>query len=622
VKVSEKSRQSLSLKFSGAISKIQKKLDFTLILSVFLGLLISIPILQTPLSTDDIWFSILQSYNSYYSIEPLQYISEKFVEFKNIGRLNPVGNFIQFLTTYFMLDRLWYKTYLILINFLVAFFIRRLMIILSRNRKSLPNLAFLIFLLVGQIRNFYDPRTQLSGTMQITIIFLLQAMTYYHKIISEENEVKNKTLFLVYSLLSFYTYDLTFFILFPFLLLFSLRIFIDKKMDFPRKGLLKIYLVLLWFQYLVMLLVRYSAPILLDDSKLNLSVMPIIKTFKTQLFGSLPTTLFESKGVTNFENISLAPLITFIVFGSLIAVLMLKSLQREISLVSTRRSEERIPNNEIHSLTLFSLSMIFVPVIITSVSPRFQVEVKDGLPYIGFYYQQVGLVILASLLIARIKVKESFGVFFLTILMAFWFGAITLASNYNLVREENQTASNMTLSQKTLGWERELVESGAKFGAFDYFDKESVFSFMPQFAWTTTEYLTMLSKKNISVSNSPTWWNNTMNPVKNVCTEDNCTQYSVFSIAKDYTSGYLAIGRMKNSNDNFMNLKSGEWYMYIKNYPEVKRNSPCLRLDNKNVILIEDKDFNVLKSDFQKRDVLIALKLDFEIDSSHFSFCK
>jgi hypothetical protein len=71
-----------------------------------------------------------------------------------------------------------------------------------------------------------------------------------------------------------------------------------------------------------------------------------------------------------------------------------------------------------------------------------------------------------------------------------------------------------------------------------------------------------------------------------------------------------------------MNLKSGEWYMYIKNYPEVKRNSPCLRLDNKNVILIEDKDFNVLKSDFQKRDVLIALKLDFEIDSSHFSFCK
>lgn len=622
MKVSEKSRQSLSLKFSGAISKIQKKLDFTLILSVFLGLLISIPILQTPLSTDDIWFSILQSYNSYYSIEPLQYISEKFVEFKNIGRLNPVGNFIQFLTTYFMLDRLWYKTYLILINFLVAFFIRRLMIILSRNRKSLPNLAFLIFLLVGQIRNFYDPRTQLSGTMQITIIFLLQAMTYYHKIISEENEVKNKTLFLVYSLLSFYTYDLTFFILFPFLLLFSLRIFIDKKMDFPRKGLLKIYLVLLWFQYLVMLLVRYSAPILLDDSKLNLSVMPIIKTFKTQLFGSLPTTLFESKGVTNFENISLAPLITFIVFGSLIAVLMLKSLQREISLVSTRRSEERIPNNEIHSLTLFSLSMIFVPVIITSVSPRFQVEVKDGLPYIGFYYQQVGLVILASLLIARIKVKESFGVFFLTILMAFWFGAITLASNYNLVREENQTASNMTLSQKTLGWERELVESGAKFGAFDYFDKESVFSFMPQFAWTTTEYLTMLSKKNISVSNSPTWWNNTMNPVKNVCTEDNCTQYSVFSIAKDYTSGYLAIGRMKNSNDNFMNLKSGEWYMYIKNYPEVKRNSPCLRLDNKNVILIEDKDFNVLKSDFQKRDVLIALKLDFEIDSSHFSFCK
>ena len=266
--------------------------------------------------------------------------------------------------------------------------------------------------------------------------------------------------------------------------------------------------------------------------------------------------------------------------------------------------------------------MIFIPVIITSISPRFQAEVKAGLPYIGFYYQQVGLVILVSLIIARIKIKESFGVFFLVILMAFWFGAITLASNYNLVREENQTVSNMTLSQKTLGWERELVESGAKFGAFDYFDKESVFSFMPQFAWTTTEYLTMLSKKNITVSNSPTWWNNTTNPIKNVCQQKNCTQYSVFSIAKDYTSGYLAIGRMENSNDNLISLKSEEWYMYIKNYPEVKRNRPCLKLDNKNVILIEDKDFKILKSDFQERDFLIALKLEFKIDSTYFSYCK
>jgi hypothetical protein len=622
VKVSQASHQSLSLKLSGAISKIQKKLDFTLILSVFLGLLISIPILRTPLSTDDIWFSILHSYNSYYSIEPLQYISEKFIEFKNIGRLNPVGNFIQFLTTYFMADRLWYKTYLILMNILVAFFIRRLVIILSRNRKSLPNLAFLMFLLLGQIRNFYDPRTQLSGTMQITIIFLLQAMTYYHKIISDDNEVKNKTLFLIYSLLSFYTYDLTFFILFPFLLLFSLRIFIDKKVNFPRKGLLKIYLGLLWAQYLVMLLVRYSAPILLDDSKLNLRAMPIIETFKTQLFGSLPTTLFESKGVTNFENISLVPLITFMVFGSLVTVLILKSLRREISSVSARRPEERLSNSEIRSLAVFSLSMIFIPVIITSVSPRFQVEVKDGLPYIGFYYQQVGLVILAALLISRFKIKESFGVFFFTILLVFWFGAISLASNYNLVREENQVVSNMTLSQKSLGWERELVESGAKFGAFDYFDKDSVFSFMPQFAWTTTEYLTMLSQKNIKISNSPTWWNNTTNPVKNVCKENNCTQYSVFSIAKNYNTGYLAIGRMTNSNDDFINMKSREWYMYIKNYPEVKKNRFCLKLDNKNVILIENKDFKVIKSDFQKRDVLTALKLEFEIDSSHFGYCK
>jgi hypothetical protein len=622
VKVSQESRGPLSLKFSGAKSKIQKKVDFTLVLSVFLGLLISIPILQTPLSTDDIWFSILHSYNSYYSIEPLQYISDKFIEFKNIGRLNPIGNFIQFLTTYFMADRFWYKTYLILMNILVAFFVRRLVITFSRNRKSLPNLAFLMFLLLGQIRDFYDPRTQLSGTMQITIIFLLQAMTCYHKITSEDNEVKNKTLFLVYSLLSFYTYDLTFFILFPFLLLFTLRIFIDKKNNFPRKGLLKIYLGLLWFQYLVMLLVRYSAPILLDDSKLNFSTIPIIETFKTQLFGSLPTTLFESKEVTNFEKISPALLIAFIVLGSLITVLIIKLLRREISLVSTRRPEESLPNRKINSLAVFSLSMIFIPVIITSVSPRFQIEVKDGLPYIGFYFQQVGLVILVALLIARIKVRESFGVFCFTIFLAFWFGAISLASNYNLVREENQTGSNMTLSQKTLGWERELVESGAKFGTFNYFGKESVFSFMPQFAWTTTEYLTMLSQKNIKISNSSTWWNNTTNSIKNVCKDGNCTQYSVFSIAKNYNSGYLAIGRMANSDDGFINLKSGEWYLYIKNYPEVKRNRLCLKLNNKNVVLTENKDFKIIESDLQKRDVLVALRSDFKIDSSNFSFCK
>jgi hypothetical protein len=213
---------------------------------------------------------------------------------------------------------------------------------------------------------------------------------------------------------------------------------------------------------------------------------------------------------------------------------------------------------------IFGISLIFIPAIITAISPRFQIDVKNGLPYFGFMAQQVGVVISISLVFLLANGMTAILMFKSLCLVLAWFGLISFSSNQFLTHPSNQTESNMTLSQRTIGWDREIIESGVRNGVLKRFDKNSVFSFIPQYSWTTSENLSEMNNEVVVIEGSPTWWNNTNNKVKNVCLSGSCSQYVVYPVAMNYREGYLAIGRIVGSAKEVENLATNDWSLYVE----------------------------------------------------------
>jgi hypothetical protein len=153
--------------------------SISLILIGCIGLFIAMPILKTPLGTDDIWMSTLKAHNAYYGISGTEYLVSKSLQFHEIGRLAQLANLIQWLTSFFIDHRLVYKVYLISLNIAVGLLIRKITLqILGKNSRYYANIALLLFIVFGQIKNYYDPRTSIAGVCQFSIISFLFGLIF------------------------------------------------------------------------------------------------------------------------------------------------------------------------------------------------------------------------------------------------------------------------------------------------------------------------------------------------------------------------------------------------------------------------------------------------------------
>jgi hypothetical protein len=484
-----------------------------------------------------------------------------------------------------------------------------------------PNLSLVVFFAFGQIRDFYDPRTQLSGVLHITLILMINAVICWYKY-----KIGEKTLFLIlfslYSILAFYTYDLAFFIYLPFLIVVSVQsVGKFSKLIVISRGV-RFSLLIIWVQYLIMLYVRYSAPALQEDAQLNFSRSSVSKTFIIQLFGSFPTTLFESKNVSGLSSDATAYIYGFVAMSFLLFFLLIVSFRNYLKLNTVSLKNNSTGRMSSLPLAIFGISLILTPAFVTAISPRFQRDVKDGLPYFGFLAQQVGIVFCIFLIFLIIHSIRKFLLFTSLSLIFAWFGVISFSSNQFLTHPNNQTVSNMTLSQKTIGWEREIIESGVRNGVLKQFEKNSVFSFMPQYSWTSSENLTRMNKDFVIVEGSPVWWNNTNNKVKNVCLVGGCSQYVIYPFALNYKEGFLAIGRIEGSDQEFQNLATRDWFLYV----ETDSNSlaqmtrvPCIQSD-------AGEEIDVLRNhnvNYRGKNTFFELKqlTGQDITSSNFKFC-
>jgi hypothetical protein len=601
------------------IKQFEMQIQFFLILVY--GMLIAYPIIRTPLGTDDIWMSIVHSYNGFHGIGFFDSYRNSIEALANIGRMNTLGVLIQFLTSFLMENRFYYKLFLIAINLILGFRIRKLLQLFFPKSMHIPNLSLMIFFSFGQIRSYYDPRTQISGVLHIALILMIGAVICWYKY-KIEKRVLLLVLFSFYSILAFYVYDLSFFIFFPFLFVVSIQsIKIFSNFVQTSTGE-KISYLIIWAQYLVMLYVRYSAPALQEDAKLNFSSDLFFNTLKIQLLGSFPTTLFESKNVSGFSSNPIVLLFGFAILSIMLALTLIISFKNHVSHRLILPRSDFPARIQILPILIFGISLIFVPAIITAIAPRYQIEVKNGLPYFGFMAQQVGVVISIFLVFLLANGMRKILIFKSLCLIFAWFGLISFSSNQFLTHPSNQTESNLTLSQRTIGWDREIIESGVRNGVLKRFEKNSVFSFIPQYSWTTSENLTDINNEIVLIEGSPTWWNNTDNKVKNVCLSGSCSQYVVYPVAVNYREGFLVIGRIDGSAKEVEKLATNDWSLYV----ETNSNSlaqmalvPCFVSDS-------GKKIDILSSsglDLTEKSGFFQLKLskDKSLASTRFVLC-
>jgi hypothetical protein len=542
----------------------------SLTLILFTGLIIATPVLKTPLGTDDIWMSTLRAHNEFKNISLADYLIFKSIEFHNIGRLSQLTNFLQWATSYFIDQRLIYKMFLIALNIAVGLFVRWM---LQKNFPHLGayygNVVFFIFVSLGQLRNYYDPRAHIAGVCLFSSITMVLCINFAINFLSS-SRVRDLYLFILFAILSLYIYEMTFFILAPIFLLFFTLFFSSKKHEQFR--LIKFHkmtsFVLISIQYVIFLWTHYSSQSLQDDSTINFSWDDAQRTFRRQFWGSFPAKTFGSQKVYEPQMVSNKLQLLIIIISVTAAICLFLFFLKIISSKSNRAYSFDMKQNPVYFILTFAISMMLIPAALTALTLRFQRDIQVGLPYASFYYFQVGFSILVVLLLILLKSRLQEAVLTIILLTCIIYSAfVSTIVNYTITNSNFPLNDNASISQAVLGWEREVIEDFARLGFFDSGLSKKSYFFYPQFAWTTREYLTYLSGKNVPVIGSPKWWHNTSLLPNLDCKSDNTCGEDLFVRAKgfDYDSGVLKVAFLRDLEVKDEKIFSFNWSLIFIN---------------------------------------------------------
>jgi hypothetical protein len=626
------------------VSKIRHRVYLSPAIYHFLGILllailILYPIFATPLGTDDIWMSTLRGYNLFHHTDSLHYLLEKSRQFHDIGRLAQISNTIQMLTGYFIYHRLVYKFYLLILTLSLVIFIRYFVLaILGKEYASTANVTAFSLICFSEIRNYYDPRTQMAGIFQISTILILFSVACWVNIKNRSHMEWKLLLFIFACIANFYLYEMSFFILFPFLLFCLYDTYHSKNLSsrFKRERNWKIIgLTLIFSQYIVLFWTHFSSHNRQPDSELSFTFNKVSKTFFLQLFGSFPAKVFAGQ---NVYKLNYVPNIIIIAFTAVTFYIFYTHIRLYSKITKSGKNDlHNLQSVFFHSgwlpATLVSLSLILVPTLVTSCTVRFQSEIQPGLPYMSSFYEQTGIALFVGIASFAIRGRKRFKMYeYLILTFALYFAIISLVVNYTVTNPKFPLANVPSQSQNIFGWQREMVEKSAVAGAFNALGSNVNFDFTPQYAWTTTEYLTFLAKRRIKVIDSPNWWNNDDKQPKFDCNELDCNlEYLVGVSAKSYRDGLITMSRFKDLNSLDGAQASSKLVLIIagknlQNNPSELLSKICVKSAGKN-----SKSLNLLStgvttllnpSKFKGAIAMLQLTLSSQIPISKISLCK
>ena len=504
-----------------------------LLLLFALNWVVLLPILNTPLGADDIWKStnhaILKSKNESlisFALSQSQYWIEH-------GRLFLFSSFTEPYVNAYISNRGLYKVVLVILFTFLSLALYKLVFSISGS-KTLASLAWIILLSLSQIRDYFDPKIHFAGSVLISCILNIGALSYLYSVLNQSVRLRTTVPYWFLSILSIFAYEVNFLVLTS-IVLISILLY---RREFDRKKYLITLAPLVVFT-VVALQVRISAKFIESDATINLDVENVFHAFLTQTWGTIPSTEFRGTNVNVLTTKGLAFAIFAILLIVVIGILNTDDVYKNKNISSAMTT----PRN-MRLLRYMGMSLILLPSVLISLTPRFQIEILEGLPYVVVIYQQLGLALLLVSIIKSNKyfLKQLRG--YLIIVFIFVSISTTTISNYFVTEANSPFNSGPMLGNKTFGWDREIVE---RFASEKLLESGDEVYFYPQRAWTTSAYLSYLSGMKITIPNEPTWWTSSDEQVDKSCNIE-CENSVIATFeGKDYRSGNIGLADFSNS---------------------------------------------------------------------------
>ena len=487
------------------MAEIQKHQNW--ILMAIFSLLIYRPILQSPFGADDIWMSTLPARYDYGTESPIGHFQSQVSFWLDRGRLMWVGLVIETYIFELLPGRLEYKIYLLALNCLVAFFLFKTCLRFGLSKQS-ATLAFLIFLSLGQIRPFFDPRVHFAGLQQIVALSIMLITFLLSKYVENKRIIYpvQASVVLITSLLLYETV-----ILFVPAWILLLYVAARKQKQTQR------YLGILIFASSAMLFLG-AAQIArergsVSSHEVSVDLPEVWNTFKMQLFGTVPSSSFPGSS-TDFWNGAFRSSSNGLVFWGVLAALfgMLMVASSNKNGVQENSGKVPIPVFVPPFPLAFALSALFLPVLLISITYRWQQELSPGLPYISVYLQQIGLAILVAIAFQKLFGRKNRMSYLLPQTLAVMLSIVVMAGNLNTLRGDGDFGNSPMIGQKSFGWDREAFRLGLNEPQFAKLLSEEIVVY-PQQSWTTSDQISQWSGKRIKVINQADWWNGKAEPI-------------------------------------------------------------------------------------------------------------
>ena len=306
------------------------------------------------------------------------------------GRFFPVASIMVLPVAYIFSTLLTHKIFILMMIIVNVLLFSRFVETLTKNFFT-GCLAVLTLPILFQFRLFHDPILSFSGMMQSFMTLTLLSLILF------QEYLKRDRLYLIAASLFFYNLSLYFYeISIPLVLLFLILVIGNNSHVQLRPQLRKVlpYIASTACALLIMgiaRLMRDPATTGYDGITLNFEAISIFKTLLVQISAAMPLSYYLFDPSNLFNGIGIG----------------WPTLQDALSIAGFAAAywyiSRRIIGGAVIKLLLLGITLLFFPALLTSLSLKYQKELRLGLGYLPVYVEYFGVGLVAVGLVAYLQ---------------------------------------------------------------------------------------------------------------------------------------------------------------------------------------------------------------------------
>lgn len=494
-------------------------------------------------------------------VSVLQFSKDIMFSWIQSGRFFPLA-FYYFYLYNTITSLLLYKLSIILIILINEFVFSLLLFKLTKSR-FFSICSLIIPPLLFQFRMYHDPILSFHWLEQLIFLLTITSLILFHSFL----KVKNK-LYYVCSLLLFLLSLLIYEVAYSFVFLFIIITFINVKTKLLR-GLYYVmpYILSVLSCIIISIFLRIHFNVALQNSGNdgayvpNYNLFDYFATLFKQSISSFPLNylIFDPHKLFSVTNIS--DLLTwnnlFLIIMFIIFFLLLRSIIDD--------EKQVLKNIKLYykNIIFFGLSLIVLPGLLISLSPRYQKEVVLGIGYIPVYISYYGTSILIVFLIMGIVILKKKITNNLMIAIALIIGIIVSINNTNniLVVEK--------LNEHYL-YPRQVIQEALANGLYDNAATIDSIVVSTNNSWDVPAFYIMYTHKIINSVITP----NSLKVLKNTNSLDlTGNNYYLDYYSDNKFNGYSITGKivdLPKSSSQLNGILTENITLYVKNYKEAR----------------------------------------------------